>query len=54
MRGSGCNAHSSPRSDRKDTPLNLGGGCVEISVVQHEMMHSIGFGHEHGRPDRDE
>ena len=28
-------------------------GCVAKTVVIHEVMHVIGFEHEHRRPDRD-
>lgn len=34
--------------------LNIGTNCVFIDIIEHEMMHALGFFHEHARPDRDD
>lgn len=31
----------------------LHGTCVQLRAVVHELGHSMGFDHEHNRPDRD-
>lgn len=33
--------------------VNIGTGCDATDVVEHELMHALGFFHEHARPDRD-
>jgi hypothetical protein len=34
--------------------LSLGTGCVNSGVIQHEILHALGFYHEQSRPDRDD
>ena len=34
--------------------LSIGPNCLRTGVIIHEIMHALGFFHEHSRPDRDE
>lgn len=47
----GCNSMVGRTTGQQE--INLGNGCKTMRHVVHEMMHAIGFWHEHSRSDRD-
>uniref|UniRef100_A0A4W5LC01 Metalloendopeptidase n=1 Tax=Hucho hucho TaxID=62062 RepID=A0A4W5LC01_9TELE len=49
---SGCFSYLGRQDNGQVVSLNKN-GCVYLSVVQHEMLHALGFNHEHSRSDRD-
>ncbi|CAL8117688.1 unnamed protein product [Orchesella dallaii] len=49
----GCNSYVGRLGGRQDMNLQSP-GCMSIGIVMHEMIHALGFHHEHGRPDRDD
>ncbi|KAM8953255.1 hatching enzyme 1.2-like [Pelodytes ibericus] len=50
--GSGCWSYIGRKGGKQTVSLSKS-GCVSYGVVQHEIMHSLGFFHEHNRSDRD-
>ena len=49
--GQGCNSPVGRQKGRQNS--TLGEGCLNSNTIIHELMHSIGFFHEHQRYDRD-
>lgn len=50
--GKECQAHLGRIGGVQE--MSLGEGCTLKRSIIHEMMHTLGFRHEHQRPDRDE
>lgn len=34
--------------------VSIGIGCAQIPIVEHELLHALGFHHEQARYDRDD
>ena len=53
---SGCWSHVG-RQQGRPTVINLdldpSQNCLDVKIIKHEISHSMGFLHEHQRPDRD-
>ncbi|XP_055549811.1 astacin-like metalloprotease toxin 2 [Wyeomyia smithii] len=48
---SGCWSDTGHKSHK--TQLNFGPECFSLGTILHELMHTLGFLHQHTRPDRD-
>ncbi|XP_055335072.1 zinc metalloproteinase nas-14-like isoform X2 [Paramacrobiotus metropolitanus] len=42
------------RSSGRPTRVKLHSRCLSPGTIQHEILHALGFLHEHNRPDRDD
>ena len=42
------------KRDSANNIISLGNGCTGIGTTHHEILHSLGVGHEQGRVDRDD
>lgn len=49
---SNCNSHVGMIGGAQE--LHLDYSCFETGNIIHELMHALGYFHEHSRPDRDE
>ncbi|XP_063297690.1 astacin-like metalloendopeptidase [Pelobates fuscus] len=50
--GNGCWSNVARQGGKQTVSLDKS-GCLGSGVIQHELMHSLGFYHEHSRHDRD-
>ncbi|CAJ0953172.1 unnamed protein product, partial [Mesorhabditis belari] len=52
VRGKGCYSQIGRTGGKQE--ISLGLGCHHHETIVHELMHSVGFWHEHSRADRDD
>lgn len=48
-----CYSHVGRRGNGQTVSLSRQ-GCIYYGTVQHELLHTLGFNHEHSRSDRDQ
>ena len=49
-----CRCFSSVGDQQAGQVLSLGTGCDHKAVIEHELLHALGFYHEQSRADRDD
>ncbi|CAJ0580059.1 unnamed protein product, partial [Mesorhabditis spiculigera] len=49
-----CRCYSQVGRTGGKQEVSLGAGCLVHETIIHELMHSVGFWHEHSRADRDD
>lgn len=54
FKGKGCYATVGRNEHFKEAKLSLGTGCNKFGIILHQLMHVLGFEHEHRRSDRDQ
>ena len=52
--GEGCESTVGAPHDNSNRHVSLASGCMERGIVQHELIHVLGFWHEQSRVDRDQ
>ncbi|XP_069018367.1 low choriolytic enzyme-like [Embiotoca jacksoni] len=50
---SGCFSHVGHQGNSQTVSLKSQ-GCIHYGTIQHELLHALGFNHEHCRSDRDQ
>ena len=58
LNGVGCDSLIGKLKIQMPQPLNLNRlkkfNCMNKATIAHELVHALGFDHEHNRPDRDD
>ena len=58
LNGVGCDSFIGKLKTQMSQPLNLNRlkkiNCLNKATIAHELVHALGFDHEHNRPDRDD
>lgn len=48
----GCSSGVGFNDKTKEHKISLEDNCLSVGTIMHEVMHRLGFEHEHSRPDR--